>query len=171
METLSNLAASPIALTLRGTTYLLRPLHAKNYGAIEARIREQRIDPLDLAAEKIKKHDLPEPLAKELLAKAWDESMAGAKVTPADIGSFLVSIDGICFVFWLAARESTPGLTLDAVGELLTSLSQAEMNQVKDAMDRASGFDPNADGRSPETTASPKSTRTGRPRGAKSSAA
>jgi len=140
MSDLPRAAGSGVPVKIRGETLLIAPLTLRDIGTIKQHLLKRWTNPIELVMPSVK--DLPEPLARELLFRAYDDAKKLEKVSDADVDAFTVSVEGLAFQLWLSLQHSYSGkYTLEDVEQLLDGLTPEEVSGLAAAMQQASGMD------------------------------
>ena len=127
---LTAVAAEPIQFDAWGRTWKLRQPGPAMYTALQQRVRVRRLQTYDayLAdAETSARPSLTEQIATK-------QTLISAEVTPDELETFIRSLDGSRYVFYLSVRDAQPEVTEEWVADrvdeecakMLTALIQAQ---------------------------------------------
>ena len=117
MPGLESLTAVGHEVVIGGKTYRCRPLVRTDWGLIYERIKAGRADPIEIALRLAE--NASEPVARELLDRAYGDAMKANIVTPRQIEEWMVSPEGLMFQFYLQVRKEHKEIDEDTATELL----------------------------------------------------
>ena len=139
MDGLGRAGASPVVIRLGGKDYLMHPLTLRDFGTVEQHLLSQRPNILKEVAEA--SAGLPPEQAKMLLDRAYEDMKKGNTIPATEVAECVDTFEGMVFTVWLSLQKEQKDITLDEVMELLSSMSEEEMENLKNQRDVASGLD------------------------------
>ncbi len=117
-----QLFAAPENPTIGGKQYTLSPLVGDDWAKIKKRIVSQRAAPEEVVA-KLAEFAPPE-VALKLFEKAYDDAMHVNRVTAAEEGEWLNTLEGMQYQFFLSISHAHPEIDEAKATELLAELAQ-----------------------------------------------
>jgi hypothetical protein len=86
------------------------------------RIIATRKTPLSLLNDEINR--IPESHQKELLAKAYDETVRMREPTDQEALEYINSLEGMAFVVWACAKDVDPSIRIEAVIDAIDCMDE-----------------------------------------------
>jgi|GEM_PF-6031009 len=141
MNGLQNITASPASIEIAGQNYILSPLTLRALGEVERRVVARRISPLDALADCIDRFSAEHQ--QRLIDRAVEATARlSLSATQAEVAAFLTSYEGICFFFYLSARDAHPEIdSAEAATRLLDRLGPLDILRVGRALTTVAGLD------------------------------
>lgn len=158
---LARVAGGGVPIEFDGQMIVLEPLTMKDFATIEQHLLSKRQNPLDMVKSRLE--GLEPEVQKHLLELAYQDSKRMTTISPAEVGGFMDTVDGLAFTIWLCVQRSHPGRwTLENVENYVKSQSVLGIQNMLRARDQASGLDElgNSTGPRPGTATSTKAKKT-----------
>lgn len=125
MTTTPQATAAPIAVTLAGQKFRMRPLRDCDFGEFEAWVKRRYIDTARQMAEGLSEAD-----RQTLLNRAFDKAAVLTFSSP-DALKLMVTVEGAAKLVWLSLRTEHPDLAEDQVKAWLS-----DSRTMAEALDR-----------------------------------
>jgi hypothetical protein len=131
MNDLKILTAQPQPLAIDGETYMVHPLTIEDWGALQAWVDRQFVDPFDVVAKAIEKGKFTVAQQQYMLSEALKESIKPkAPLGSIEADALLMSMDGYTQVLYLSIRKGRPGFTEKDARNLALKLSAADATKL-----------------------------------------
>jgi hypothetical protein len=131
MNDLKILTAQPQPVTVDGETYMVHPLDVNDWGALQAWLDRQRIDPFDAVKAAIAKGGFSMAVQQYMIDKALEKAMKpGCKIGSVEADELLTSMEGYAQVFYLAVRKGRPDFTEADAMDVAAKLAAVDMTKV-----------------------------------------
>lgn len=126
MPNIGNVFASPIPIDLGGRAFRLQPLSISDIGEVaywarakRARVTLQTLGDVLTADER-----------KELIKSLQNPATTVDSLNENELQGILGDMSAMCYILWLAARKTEPGLTLEEVEALCTIENLAQLENL-----------------------------------------
>lgn len=121
-ERLPDLTAIPHEVEIEGKKYTLTRMTAAGWGKVEQRITSLREDPSAVASKLLAVEGLSKEERREILGKAYDDSLKRNLVTAEEVEAFRTSVSGAYYQFYLCLQENHPDVSEDEASKLFESM-------------------------------------------------
>lgn len=133
----------------------LRPLRLRDWAELKRQYLRQRESPLTRIASAVAV--LPEAQAKEILAKAYDETVKDQAIQIHEVLGWAYSAAGLPTLLWLASRRDAPDVTIDHCQDAIDDYDDARLRLLVETIDGLEGTGGNSSSRQarPATDSTP----------------
>lgn len=142
---LEHLDDSPRCIKVGQRTFACSPLRFRHLAKIRRHIKEQRPQPLKLAAAAISAAGQGMSVAAQesLLAKAYEDQIETEIVTDLEISQFLGTLQGMLTCMMFCIQDQEPHVNEDLLNEAFAQLKEDEIGDFFDAVVEIMGFPSN----------------------------
>jgi hypothetical protein len=133
------MSGAGIVVALRGKEYRISPLRSIDFGEMEQYMLTHRVTPLDIVLDRASK--IPKENLDKLLEIAYQDSKPMSKATPQELEDWIRTPIGQVYYVWLHIRRLQPDVSLENVRSLIALLDSEEIADLRNKLDRVSGFD------------------------------
>jgi hypothetical protein len=117
MDTLGEMTAADVPLTIGGTTYRLSMLRAKDWAEAARYLNSQRTGAIEIVKARLA--GLSELAQKHLLELAYREERDGDLLPLENLERWFATPVGSVYRFWLMLRRNHPEISLERAEELI----------------------------------------------------